>query len=590
MILSPAKQPIFILDSLPKEIIYTIFDYFWAHDILYSFLDSSAYINSIILTYHNYHVNFKSILKRLFDLVCCSIRSNQITSLILSDDNETPCQSKIYFSLFPIEEFINLRAIRLSDIENDTLSHLWMIETIPKLKRLIVNKFSDHDYNQENSLCAISFFYLRNLTLPYCSYNQLRQILRSAPKLTSLNISLIISDCTGIDYFAEQHQEVPLIINKLTISIHTFTRTISRLLFERFLSRMPYLQQLELNVISGGSSNLLEGNQWELFIQKYLPLLFAFNFKFKIINIDRNNYHTENILTQFRSSFWLNRNPAWYVTYDINDFILYTIPRFAPHTIKHSLLSISPHSTTLPAAQYFTYYNQINELELDANEKSSYQYTNVQRLILSITKIDENILDLSKVEFLCVKSISWSLKKLLRIIKTSMIRLYHLKIDFSFSLLELSDSDSLAQIRILDLSEFIYSCKKEDYDLSTVFPYVERLTIRITSLLQMFYLIDRLMHLSSGSFHITNDSDNTKELSTESDLHKWFTEKTKRLRKNNSFTYRLDSQSDFWIHLWMSSEIERPKKVLNMNVPSGRLMELRKKNKPCLSSRCCLLL
>ncbi|CAF4351278.1 unnamed protein product, partial [Rotaria sordida] len=98
--------------------------------------------------------------------------------------------------------------------------------------------------------------------------------------------------------------------------------------------------------------------------------------------------------------------PAWYVEYNTDDFILYTIPRFVPRTTKHSLLSILPHSTTLPVEQHSIYYDQINELELDSNDKSSYRYTNVQRLILSITKINENIIDLSKIEYLCVKSLS----------------------------------------------------------------------------------------------------------------------------------------------------------------------------------------
>ncbi|CAF0973048.1 unnamed protein product [Rotaria sp. Silwood1] len=246
MIPASNNRILFILDLLPKEIVYSIFEFLWAHDILYSFLHISNYFNNILLTYQNYHINFKSILKRQFDLVCHFIQPNQITSLILSDNNETPGQSKTFLSFFPIEQFINLRAITLFDIENDshslffnirqlkylnyfetdTLSHLWMIETIPQLKQLIVNNYVDNDYNHENLLHSISFSHLCKLTLPYCSYVQLRRILCCAPKLTSLNISLIISDCTGIDYFAEQHQETPLIINHLTMSIKTFSNCI----------------------------------------------------------------------------------------------------------------------------------------------------------------------------------------------------------------------------------------------------------------------------------------------------------------------------------------------------------------------------
>ncbi|CAF2616101.1 unnamed protein product [Rotaria sp. Silwood2] len=325
---------------------------------------------------------------------------------------------------------------------------------------------------------------------------------------------------------------------------------------------MPYLQQLELIVSSGGSSNLLEGNQWEIFIKKHLPFLSMFNFKFQIINIDRNNYNEKNILSQFSSSFWLNRNPTWYVAYNIDDFILYTVPRFAPRTIKHSLLSILPHSTTLPVKQYFIYYNQINELELDSNDKSSYRYGNVTRLILSITKIDESIIDLSKVKYLCVKSLSWSLKKLFRIIKTSMTCLYHLKIDFNFSMVQLSDIYPLEQIRILDLPQFSCSFNNNNIELCSIFPCVERLTIGISSLHQMSHIIDQFINLSSGSFHIMDDQGDISHTLTETDtVYKWLIEKTNRLAIDRRFTYRLDSQSDIWIHLWISSENIPPEKV-----------------------------
>jgi hypothetical protein len=325
---------------------------------------------------------------------------------------------------------------------------------------------------------------------------------------------------------------------------------------------MPYLQQLELIVSSGGSSNLLEGKQWEIFITKHLPCLSIFNFKFNIINIDRHTYNEKNVLASFRSPFWLNRNPGWYVSYNINDLILYTVPHFAPRTIKHSLFSSLPHSTTLPIDQYYIYYDQINELELDSNDKSSYRYTHIQRLILSITTIDENIIDISTVAYLCVKSASWSLKKLFQIIKKSMTRLYHLKIDCNFSVIQSYDIVPLEQIRILDLPVYSCSLNKDDIDLSSLFPYVERLTIAVSSLHRMAHLIDRFIHLSSGSFHIISGQSDISHTFTEPDMiHQWLIEKTNRLAKNSNFTYRLDSQSDVWIHVWISSDNIQPENV-----------------------------
>jgi hypothetical protein len=252
MISTFSHRPVFVFDLLPTEIVYTIFDYLWAHEILHSFLHISDYFDGILFNYQRYHINFKSIVKQQFDLVCHHIQPNQIKSLVLCDSNETPGQSKAFLSLFPIEQFINLRAITLSDIENDshsffsninrlthlssfetdTLSHLWMVETIPQLKRLVVNKFVNTDFHHEDLLYSISLSHLRKLTLPYCSYAQLRRILTLSSKLISLNISLMISDCTGIDYFAEQHQDTPLAIKHLTMSIHTFSKLRNVFLFK----------------------------------------------------------------------------------------------------------------------------------------------------------------------------------------------------------------------------------------------------------------------------------------------------------------------------------------------------------------------
>lgn len=241
---SSKNRCVFALDLLPKEIFFSIFDFLWAHDVLYSFFNINHYSDHIISSYCKYHVNFKAILKENFDLVCRCIQPNQIQSLILSDSDETPGQSKCFLSLFPIEQFMNLRAITLSNIENDscslfvnirqlkclsyfetdTLSHLQLIEAIPPIRHLVINKLMNDDYHHENLLCAMSISHLRNLSIPNCSYVQLTQILAGAPKLISLKISLIVSDCTGIDYFAEQHHETPLGIKHLTMSIHTWSK------------------------------------------------------------------------------------------------------------------------------------------------------------------------------------------------------------------------------------------------------------------------------------------------------------------------------------------------------------------------------
>ena len=153
-------------------------------------------------------------------------------------------------------------------------------------------------------------------------------------------------------------------------------------------------------------------------------------------------------------------------------------------------------------------------------------------------------------------------EKTFQIIKKSMPRLYRLKIDGSFPMILSSDIVSLEQIRILDLSEISCSLNNDNIDLSSLFPYVERLTMTVSSFDQMAYLIDLLVHLSSGSFHIINNQSDISDTFTESDMiHQWLIEKTDRLTKDSNFTYRLDSQADIWIHMWIGSENIQLKKV-----------------------------
>ena len=319
---------------------------------------------------------------------------------------------------------------------------------------------------------------------------------------------------------------------------------------------MKYLRYLELIVSSGGSANLLEGNQWEAFLTHHLPFLTQFNFQFQLIPIDRQHYNENYILNSFRTSFWIDRDRPWYVGYNLQDLILYTIPHFVPRRLKHS-----SDSTTLPIERYSIYNDRIMEIEFDSSYKSLFRYECVQRVILSTTVFDGNLLALSKVEYLSVKSSAFPLKKLSEIIRKSMIRLDHLEIQFNLSPISLRGVLPLEQIRILTLSCFPDSIT---IDLSTVFPSVEYLTIGISHVHQMAQIIDQLTHLSSASFHIRDPID---QIFTESDiLLQWLREKSTRLSNDYNFTCRLETNPDIHIHLWMSKVAQNSNRRMNCDL------------------------
>ena len=579
------------LDLLPHNVIHIIFDFLRALHIVDSFLNISDTLNNALWTYGNYRIDFKSVRKRDFDLVCRHVRPDQVTALTLCDGDETPNQSHIFLSLFPIDRFCRLRALKLIKIdtgsrspladlhrlehltsfETDSMSLLPFIELTPKLERLVVNKYHDDDYNDETFLSTMSLAHLRHLSLPYCSYSQLRHILSRTPQLSSLEITLQISDCAGIDYFSEQHQNSALALTRLKMSIRTcskwkenerlvyfwifIARAISRLLFERFLSRLPRLRHLELVVPSGGSVNLLDGTEWETFIRDHLPLLSAFDFKFHIITIDRKKHSTETVLAPFRKPFWLHRNEPWYVAYNIQDLILYTVPHFAPRSIKHSFDPISSHAMTLPVEKQVKLYDRISDLELNSDSRSTHRYTGIESLTLAIPYFDAAVIDVTRVKYLCVKTTALPLKRLAQLIEKCMPHLHHLKIDCQLHTSKLRNIAPLAQIRILECPGFSDPSRDGGADVLSLFPNVERLVIKLHSCEQMVWLIDRLGYLSSASFQVMNfPEDLANRMQEREGLHQWLTSATRRLATNNNFTARLDLKPAPWINLWISND------------------------------------
>jgi hypothetical protein len=136
----------------------------------------------------------ESIRKSHFDLICRSIRPEQVISLILSDKIDTPNQSELFRSFFSIEQFIHLRALKFIKLDDDGecfFSDLYKIEHLisfeidvkidlplirisPTLERLIINIPLGVHSDLDASIAMIHFERLRHLSLSYCSCKLLR--------------------------------------------------------------------------------------------------------------------------------------------------------------------------------------------------------------------------------------------------------------------------------------------------------------------------------------------------------------------------------------------------------------------------------
>jgi len=213
-------------DLLPVELLHTLFTYFLAHEILLSFYNVSDHINAVLLTYSAYRVNFKSIRKIDFDLICRHIRADQIISLVLSDDKDTPGLSELFFSRFQIEQFTQLQSLTLIEIEFESMESIFRNfhqlnrlrsfsfnveltrKKYPTRRDYYLNMFDQIDslsfnaytrvlpqlthlyLNNGNVFRSIALSHLHHLKLDKCTPNELEIIFQNAPQLQSLDICL----------------------------------------------------------------------------------------------------------------------------------------------------------------------------------------------------------------------------------------------------------------------------------------------------------------------------------------------------------------------------------------------------------------
>lgn len=137
-------------DQLPAELVYSVFSYLWAHEILVAFFGVSDRVNAILLAYRTHRLNFRSIEKDRFDLICKCIRPEQVIALALSDENDTPAQSELFFSRFRIEQFTQLQALTLQNLEYPSLQRT--LPDVYKLKLLRTLTFIDTVRSDDNHL------------------------------------------------------------------------------------------------------------------------------------------------------------------------------------------------------------------------------------------------------------------------------------------------------------------------------------------------------------------------------------------------------------------------------------------------------
>ncbi|UJR12198.1 hypothetical protein I4U23_016375 [Adineta vaga] len=503
-------------ERCPAELFHVLFEYFWAHEILHLFSNLNNRIDLILKFYSTYRINFQSIRKSDFDLICEQIPPEQIISLILSDQNDTIGQSKLFLSYFQIEKLINLRYLSLIRIKHEPLHRI--LSNLYKLNRLhslsfdssggkgvlinkdnIFNEFDDKIYSilpkhypeilpklkylstyYSDELTLIHFPYLHQLRLYSSSFDHINEIFQHSPQLQCVTLFL--------NSFQNFHQ---------IQSCHLLKRL--------YLIISEIKNEYELSDMS-----IIDGYRWQTITQS----LMSFNFLLLV----QDNL-TEQSLDSFRTSFWIEEK-HWFIAFYDKHLFTVSVSDFAlPYmklTSETSLYSTIPNNTLLYRSKYSIFQRRI------VLNKNTFRFTSIKHLGLHWNdsfEILSSIIDINQLQTLTFLSNSYYLLKYMQYHMPNLRILNFQGVTRPLELLLEKghlESVQLKQIRTLRFKTYLFQNEPMYYPnkLCHAFPFIEHLdTWPIRSRSDIIYCIEKFPRLTSATFYIHHSVNNASRCS-----------------------------------------------------------------------------
>jgi hypothetical protein len=375
------------IETLPVEILHRIFDNLDAQTILLSIRPLCRLFRAVVKTYDRYKFNFKSISKTDFHLLCRLINPQNVRSLILCDNENTPNEIALFISMVRLRQFTRLHSITLLGIEEIQLNMILKSLNLNLLTSFSLDIRKYDDRRRKTTLHFLSFIMaqsslrkielnikndrIANITWPFncrieyltinedIDFNDLCKILSCSPQLHTLIIkgSLFNMINNTLPTTACFSQITSLTIEELDVTNDKL---------QTFLLLTPSLIYLKLI----GKHVLFNGKQWEEFIQINLLQLNKFEFFIDAPILDGQTRDTLDVLIQsFRSPFWIEYK-KWFVacefnTDPLNSIQLYSIP-ICKSVLQYQLNAKKVFVSTSTISSYNDplILNNINELIL----------------------------------------------------------------------------------------------------------------------------------------------------------------------------------------------------------------------------------
>ncbi|CAF0991485.1 unnamed protein product [Adineta ricciae] len=379
-----------VLESLPNEILLTIFDYLSGVDILQAFCNLNYHFNNLLHNqYQRYYFDFRSVSKYTFTTICQQCLpsiTNEVISLHLNNDGTTPGQIDLFSSyLPPLTHFKYLRSLSLHSIHSYQLL-INIIDQCHNLLHIDHLKFISCDINNcdnNGQLIIDNIWSLSNLThcvlgisittepiglcLPrvistsmrYLSIphdhnriklSQLRDFFEHTPHLRYLSIRIVLHDSDNY---------LPLTYPKLHTLDVNITDISTVLRVQSLLLIFPNLRRLIISL----SQMPIGGDQWKNIITNHLPNLEVFQLQMNqtFLSSQGINEKADVLFQSFQSPFWMNER-RWFVrclTFD-KIILLYT-PSFRTYT---NVISTLPDSfrSTCPCDDQQVFYKEVKQI------------------------------------------------------------------------------------------------------------------------------------------------------------------------------------------------------------------------------------
>ena len=364
-----------MLENLANELLFDLFQYFDSIHLIYAFCGLNSRFNNLLFIHFQTHsLDFRSVSKHHFENISqehiLSI-ANQIVSLGLFSNDETPTIALYFSRYFMLKQFNYLQSLSLCDVnspyilnriirqchdllylthlyitkcefswENNALDLISSIWSLPKLSHLKLDlvlfdtlRFSDikvisltiehlsiNIYNWDFTELSHLFEntpYLRDLSTIYMNYSNTRYLLNVSPLMSELKLALIGS------------------FNPTPILFHSMTN---------IFSKMPNLSYLTIR----STQTNFDGNYWKKILIEYLPNIKVFQLKMDFIfdfHIEKEE-QVDQLLVSFRTSFWLEEHRwfvccDWYPSSTMEDGFLYTLPyAFDKYTYNDQIQTI----------------------------------------------------------------------------------------------------------------------------------------------------------------------------------------------------------------------------------------------------------